>query len=87
MRIGLSWPCGSDHLKHGQGATSRALAAVWPVEATAHRSVEGESMAIPFGPTPVSVVDECRLVTHVNRVGTLGEIPGARPRSATANGW
>ena len=27
--------------------------------------------AIPFGPTPVSVADECRLVTRVNRVGAL----------------
>lgn len=33
--------------------------------------VEGESVAIPFGPTPVSVADECRLVTRVNRVGAL----------------
>jgi hypothetical protein len=35
--------------------------------------VEGESVAIPFGPTPVSVADECRLVTRVNRVGALVE--------------
>jgi hypothetical protein len=33
--------------------------------------VEGESLAIPFGPTPVSVGDECRLVTRVNRLGRL----------------
>lgn len=38
--------------------------------------VEGESVAIPFGPTPVSVADECRLVTRVNRVGTLVGDPG-----------
>jgi len=67
--------------------TSRAFAAVRPVEATAQRWVEGESMTISFGPTLVAVADECRLVTHVNRVETLGEIPGARPRSATATGW
>lgn len=33
--------------------------------------VEGESVAIPFGPTPVSVGDECRLVTRVNRIGKV----------------
>ncbi len=38
--------------------------------------VEGESVAIPFGPTPVSVADECRLVTRVNRVGVLVGDPG-----------
>lgn len=38
--------------------------------------VEGESVAIPFGPTPASVADECRLVTRVNRVGALLEDAG-----------
>jgi hypothetical protein len=33
--------------------------------------VEGQSLAIPFGPTPVSRGDECRLVTKVNVLGTL----------------
>ncbi len=33
--------------------------------------VEGESVALPFGPTPVSVGDECRLVTRVNRIGKI----------------
>lgn len=33
--------------------------------------VEGRSLAIPFGPTPVSRGDECRLVTKVNLVGKL----------------
>ena len=37
--------------------------------------VEGESLAIPFGPTPVSVADECRLVTRVNAVGRLDGDP------------
>ena len=31
--------------------------------------VEGNSLAIPFGPTPASVGNECRLVTRVNKVG------------------
>ncbi|MGH7774196.1 MAG: cyclophilin-like fold protein [Candidatus Binatia bacterium] len=33
--------------------------------------VEGRSLAIPFGPTPVSKGDECRLVTRVNILGHL----------------
>jgi hypothetical protein len=33
--------------------------------------VEGTSIAIPFGPTPISAGDECRLVTRVNVVGRV----------------
>jgi hypothetical protein len=33
--------------------------------------VEGSSLAIPFGPTPISQGDECRLVTKVNVVGKI----------------
>jgi hypothetical protein len=33
--------------------------------------VEGASIAIPFGPTPASLADECRLVTRVNSIGRL----------------
>jgi hypothetical protein len=33
--------------------------------------VQGGSLALPFGPTPVSHADECRLVTRVNTLGTL----------------
>jgi hypothetical protein len=32
---------------------------------------EGQSLAIPFGPTPVSQGNECRLVTKVNLLGKL----------------
>ena len=35
--------------------------------------VEGGSLALPFGPTPISQGDECRLVSEVN---VLGEIQG-----------
>lgn len=35
--------------------------------------VEGNSVAIPFGPTPASQGDECRLVTSVNTIGQLEE--------------
>ncbi len=35
--------------------------------------VEGSSLALPFGPTPVSKGDECRLVTKCN---VLGKIEG-----------
>ena len=33
--------------------------------------VQGQSVAIPFGPTPVSEGNECRLVTKVNVLGKL----------------
>ena len=33
--------------------------------------VQGKSLAIPFGPTPVSRGNECRLVTKVNLLGKL----------------
>ena len=35
--------------------------------------VQGGSLALPFGPTPASVGDECRLVTPCN---VLGKIEG-----------
>lgn len=35
--------------------------------------VQGSSLALPFGPTPVSHGNECRLVTDVN---VLGKIEG-----------
>ena len=35
--------------------------------------VQGSSLALPFGPTPVSKSDECRLVTRCN---VLGKIEG-----------
>lgn len=35
--------------------------------------VEGQALALPFGPTPVSRGDECRLVTAVNVLGALEE--------------
>ena len=35
--------------------------------------VQGNSLALPFGPTPVSQGDECRLVTRCN---VLGKIEG-----------
>lgn len=42
--------------------------------------VEGSSLALPFGPTPVSKGDECRLVAKVN---VLGRIEGD-PRQLAA---
>jgi hypothetical protein len=33
--------------------------------------VQGSSLALPFGPTPVSRGGECRLVTRVNVLGKL----------------
>ncbi len=33
--------------------------------------VEGSSLALPYGPTPVSQGSECRLVTSVNVLGKL----------------
>jgi uncharacterized protein len=37
--------------------------------------VEGSSLAIPFGPTPISEGDECRLVTAVNILGMCDSDP------------
>lgn len=37
--------------------------------------VEGRSLAIPFGPTPASHGDECRLVARVNVLGRILEDP------------
>ena len=39
--------------------------------------MEGRSLAIPFGPTPVSRGNECRLVTKVNVLGRLEGDPRA----------
>jgi hypothetical protein len=33
--------------------------------------VEGQSLALPFGPTPISHGDECRLAARVNILGTV----------------
>ena len=33
--------------------------------------VEGNSVAIPFGKTPISIGNECRLVTDVNIIGNI----------------
>jgi len=37
--------------------------------------VQGTALALPFGPTPVSERDECRLVTAVNVLGKLDGDP------------
>ena len=37
--------------------------------------MEGRSLALPYGPTPASRGDECRLVTEVNLLGRLEEDP------------
>ena len=42
--------------------------------------VEGQSLALPYGPTPISAGDECRLVSKVN---VLGQIEG-EPRALAA---
>ncbi len=39
--------------------------------------VEGASLAIPFGRTPASRGDECRLVTRVNILGKVEGNPKA----------
>jgi hypothetical protein len=45
--------------------------------------VEGSSLALPFGPTPVSKGNECRLVTAVN---VLGKIEGDARQLASVRG-
>jgi hypothetical protein len=42
--------------------------------------VQGSSLALPYGPTPVSRGDECRLVTKVN---VLGKFEGDPRKLAT----
>jgi hypothetical protein len=44
--------------------------------------VEGNSLAIPFGPTPISEGDECRLVSRVN---VLGRVEGDAAVLETVN--
>jgi len=44
--------------------------------------VQGNSLALPYGPTPASHGDECRLVTRVN---VLGEIEGDARQLAYIN--
>jgi hypothetical protein len=39
--------------------------------------VQGRSLALPFGPTPVSRGNECRLVTNVNVLGCVEGDPNA----------
>ena len=36
---------------------------------------EGQSLAIPFGPTPISVAGECRLAAAVNLLGQVDGDP------------
>ena len=37
--------------------------------------VEGSSLALPYGPTPISQGDECRLVSEVNVLGHIEGYP------------
>jgi hypothetical protein len=37
--------------------------------------VEGQSLALPYGPTPLSQGNECRLISKVNVIGKLLEDP------------
>jgi len=39
--------------------------------------IEGRSLALPFGPTPISKGDECRLAAVVNVIGHLDGDPKA----------
>ena len=39
--------------------------------------IEGSSIALPFGPTPISEGDECRLAAVVNVIGELDGDPRA----------
>ena len=38
--------------------------------------VEGNSLALPFGPTPISEDNECRLATACNILGKIEKEPG-----------
>ena len=47
------------------------MRAKWSSRGTVCFWVQGNSLALPFGPTPASHADECRLVTQVNILGML----------------
>jgi len=47
--------------------------------------VEGSSLAIPYGPTPASHADECRLVSRVNLLGRLEDQPSRLSRVASGD--
>jgi hypothetical protein len=47
--------------------------------------VEGSSLAIPYGPTPASYADECRLVSRVNLLGRLEDHPSRLSRVASGD--
>ena len=42
--------------------------------------VEGSSLALPYGPTPISKSGECRLAARVNILGRVIDDPGALGR-------
>jgi hypothetical protein len=46
---------------------------------------EGNSLALPFGPTPVSHEDECRLVTKVNVLGRIEGDPSVLGQVASGD--
>ena len=46
--------------------------------------VQGSSLALPYGPTPVSRGSECRLVTRVNILGKIDGDP--RPLATVRDG-
>ncbi len=84
-RIKISWPKGAAIAVLEDTPTARALVAALPVDARAQTWgeevyfeipvawVEGRSLALPWGRTPISEGEEPRLVTRCN---VLGKIDG-----------
>lgn len=66
--IYFSVPAESELDEDAQTVVDRGAICFW---------VQGSSIAIPFGPTPISEGDECRLVTAVNVIGKLEGDPRA----------
>ncbi len=84
MRIRISWDDGA--VEAVLDATPTAQKVWAALEPDARQVVEkgavcfwaeGQALALPYGPTPISAGDECRLVSKVNVLGHIEGDPRA----------
>jgi hypothetical protein len=85
MHIHITWPAGEATGYLEETVSAKALMEALPITSTANTWgdevyfdagtvclwVEGKSLALPYGPTPASQGEECRLVTDVNILGAI----------------